>query len=146
MILLCDKSLNGKAARTMSPIWGMSAEIGIHMAGLNVSVGIKFRLRFQKIESSTSLALPAFCFSLVQKRAQGRSRPPVSDNSLPSRVAIQLGKKSGQFASQFFPFARGKLLNGGLDFLNGAHGTTLGRLRLSGKPDVPDVPSTSATS
>jgi hypothetical protein len=50
-----DKSVNGNAARTISPTCGMFAEIGIFVAGFDVGVGIKVRLRREKVEGATLL-------------------------------------------------------------------------------------------
>lgn len=47
-----DKSVKGNAARTMSPTCGMSAEIGILLARLDIGVGIEIRLRREKVEGA----------------------------------------------------------------------------------------------
>lgn len=48
-----DKSVNGNAARTMSPTCGMSAEIRVLLPAFDIGVGIKVGLRREKVESST---------------------------------------------------------------------------------------------
>jgi hypothetical protein len=50
-----DKSVNGKAARTISPACGMSAEIGILVAGFYIGIGIKIGLRREKLEGAALL-------------------------------------------------------------------------------------------
>lgn len=40
-----DKSVNGKAARTISPACGMSTEIGALVPRFDVGVGVEVRLR-----------------------------------------------------------------------------------------------------
>ena len=59
-----DKSVNGNAARTISPTCGMSsAEIGVFVPRLDVGVGIKVRLRREKVEGSTLLRDPGHHFA-----------------------------------------------------------------------------------
>ncbi len=50
-----DKSVNGNAARTMSPGSGMAGEIGVVVAGLDVRVGIEVRLFLQEIQRTALL-------------------------------------------------------------------------------------------
>jgi hypothetical protein len=57
-----DKSVNGNAARTISPICGMSAKIGVLVPRFDVGVGIEIRLRREKIESPPLLCYPSHHF------------------------------------------------------------------------------------
>ena len=50
-----DKSVNGNAARTISPGSGMAGEIGIVVAWLDVRVGIEVRLFLQEIQRAALL-------------------------------------------------------------------------------------------
>jgi hypothetical protein len=50
-----DKSVNGKAASTMSPTCGMSAEIGVLVPRFNIGVGIEVRLRREKVKGPADL-------------------------------------------------------------------------------------------
>ncbi len=50
-----DKSVNGNAARTMSPTCGVTAKIGVLVTRFDVSVGIEVRLRREKFERPAGL-------------------------------------------------------------------------------------------
>jgi hypothetical protein len=50
------KSVNGNAARTISPGNGMAGEIRVVVAGLDVRVGIEIRFSLQEIQSTAVLS------------------------------------------------------------------------------------------